>query len=118
MIRVIFSVTLLRLGILALAMIWLLWVLGKKENWLRERIRHFECGLESRGNARGVFSIRFYFLLILFLIFDMELIFLIFFFVDERYVRMFRIEIVMIFFLFGLFGFFEEWRRGALAWVW
>ena len=81
-----------------------------------EKISIYECGFSPFGDSRNKFEIRFYVVAILFMIFDLEIIFLFpwivsFYFIS--YVSFFS----MIIFLFILFiGFFYELLKGALNW--
>lgn len=89
-----------------------------KQIFGREKIRPFECGVSPKFSARLPFSIRFFLLTLVFLIFDIELV-LIFPFLSrfpgsDLVVRggiLFR-------FLFLLFvGIIHEWNQGTLDWA-
>ncbi len=83
----------------------------------------FECGFSEFENARGRFDIRFYLVAILFLIFDLEVSFMIPWGIIIRKDAITNIEIswtafisMMIFLLVLLVGFIYEWKKGALDW--
>lgn len=86
-------------------------------NWKKES--PFECGMPPVGDARRRFSVRFYLVAILFLLFDVETIF---FFPFALVFREFLAVNTAIVWSMGLFlgllliGFFYEWRKGALEW--
>lgn len=83
----------------------------------REDASPFECGFDPKDKARLPFSIRFYFILILFLIFDIELGFVLHYpLVKRNYYRTVLIVFGIVIFIITL-GLFEEWRRGLIAWV-
>ena len=48
-----------------------------KETYQKNKLKSYECGFEAFGDARGKFDIRFYLVAILFVIFDLEVAFLI-----------------------------------------
>lgn len=76
----------------------------------------FECGFSEFEYSRASFSIRFFFLLLLFILFDVELTLLLqlpFLVCLSRYSNI----IGLIFFLVILIlATFEEWRRGLFGW--
>ena len=76
----------------------------------------FECGNPSSGSAWGRFSVRFYLTAILFLIFDVEVIFLYPWAVELRHLGMFGFVEALIFIVILLVGLLYAWQRGALDW--
>lgn len=76
----------------------------------------FECGNEPSGSAWGRFSVKFYLTAILFIIFDVEVVFMYPWAVMFRKLGWFGFN-AMAFFIFVLaFGLLYEWRKGALEW--
>lgn len=85
-----------------------------------EKQSSYECGFEPFGDARITFDIHFYVIGILFLIFDLELVFLfpwLFSFYENSEVIIANFASTMIFLLFLGLGFIYEWCRGGLVWV-
>jgi NADH:ubiquinone oxidoreductase subunit 3 (subunit A) len=81
-----------------------------------EKLSAYECGFEPMMSSRTRFDISFVFVAILFLIFDIELIFLIPWVLYIGKIS-FGGYCVMLFFLFLImFGFLIEWTRGLLDW--
>jgi NADH-quinone oxidoreductase subunit A len=81
-----------------------------------EKVSAYECGFNPFGDARQKFEVRFYLVAILFIIFDLELLFLFPWIVSINSIFFVGIW-VMIFFLFLLtIGFIYEWHEGALDW--
>ncbi len=81
----------------------------------------YECGVEPVGNARERFSVKFYLVAILFILFDIEVVFMypwaVTFkdFIAEG--KGFYVAIMMgIFFVLLTVGLIYEWRKGALNW--
>ena len=88
------------------------------------KLESFECGIEPQGNARVPFSIKYFLVAILFVLFDVEVIFMYpwaVLFKEERLINgisgafTWLIEMV-IFIAFLLVGFFYIIKRGALKW--
>ena len=76
----------------------------------------FECGIESQGNARIPFSIKYFLVAILFVLFDVEVIFMYPWAVNFRELGMLGFIEMMTFIGFFLIGFFYIIKKGALKW--
>jgi NADH-quinone oxidoreductase subunit A len=76
----------------------------------------FECGNPPSGSAWGRFSVRFYLTAILFLLFDVEVIFLYPWAVNLRMLGMFGFIEALIFISILVVGLVYAWGRGALDW--
>jgi len=76
----------------------------------------FECGNPPSGSAWGRFSVRFYLTAILFLVFDVEIVFLYPWAVELRGLGMLGLAEVSVFILILGVGLVYAWRRGALDW--
>jgi NADH-quinone oxidoreductase subunit A len=81
-----------------------------------EKLSPYECGFEAFEDARMKFDVRFYLVAILFIIFDLELAFLIPWAVVWREVGMVGIAAVSVFLFLLVVGFAYEWKKGALEW--
>lgn len=103
----------------ASAMIGFSFLLGKK---VRNRVKDqpYESGIEATGDARGSFSVKFYLVGMLFILFDIEAIFLypwVVVFKDlNRQQKMFPFLEMLVFVVFVLCGFFYIWKMGVLDW--
>lgn len=78
--------------------------------------RPFECGFDPKDSARTSFSIRFFLIAVIFLIFDIEVVLLIPFVISLQtnitcYVAGFSFIMVL------LIGLYHEWRLGVLRWI-
>nr|YP_010831217.1 NADH dehydrogenase subunit 3 [Elysia viridis]WFF64241.1 NADH dehydrogenase subunit 3 [Elysia viridis] len=88
------------------------------ESGLEEKMTPFECGFDPLSKMRTPFSTRFFLLVVLFLIFDVEVALL--FPVLSAFTSSSSIMILVIvlaFIAILLFGMFHEWNEGALDWV-
>jgi len=76
----------------------------------------FECGNPPSGPARGRFSVKFYLTAILFIVFDVEVVFLYPWAVVFRPLGMFGFVEMAVFVAVLALGFVYVWRKGALEW--
>ena len=93
-------------------------ILRKKKYLDREKLSSFECGFISISSSRLPFSIHFYLIGILFLIFDVEIIFLFSFLVllDNLLIKEWIYLSLLIFFILYL-GLEYEKSEGSLKWI-
>jgi len=76
----------------------------------------FECGIEQQGNARIPFSIKYFLVAILFVLFDVEVIFMYPWAVNFRELHLRGFIEMGLFIAFFLVGFYYIIKRGALKW--
>jgi NADH-quinone oxidoreductase subunit A len=76
----------------------------------------FECGIESKGNARAPFNIKYFLVAILFVLFDVEVIFMYPWAVNFREFGMQGFLEMLAFIGILLVGFFYIIKKGALKW--
>jgi NADH-quinone oxidoreductase subunit A len=90
-------------------------VLGKK---VRNRIKDtpYECGITPTGSARERFSVKFYLVAMVFILFDIEAIFLYPWAVVYRQLKIFGFFEMLLFIVLVLAGFFYIWKKGVLDW--
>jgi NADH-quinone oxidoreductase subunit A len=91
-------------------------VLGKR---VRNRVKDipYESGITPTGDARHRFSVKFYLVAMLFILFDIEAIFLYPWVVVYRELKMFAFVEMLVFVILILSGFFYIWKKGALDWA-
>lgn len=96
-------------------MIGLSALLGRK---VRDPIKSspYESGMKPVGNARERFSVKFYLVGMVFILFDIESIFLYPWAVIYRQLRLFAFFEMLVFILLVLCGFFYIWKKGVLNW--
>lgn len=80
------------------------------------KLETFECGIESKENARVPFSIKYFLIAILFVLFDVEVIFMYPWAVNFKELAMTGFVEMLIFLGLFLLGFFYIIKKGALNW--
>ncbi len=89
----------------------------------RKRIRtlhkdeNFECGIDIKGNARFPFSVKYFLIAILFVLFDVEIIFFYPWAVNFKEMDWSGLWEMLIYMFFLLFGFFYIYKKGAFDWI-
>ena len=81
-----------------------------------EKLENFECGIESQGNARMPFSIKYFLTAILFVLFDVEVIFFYPYAVNFKELGWKGFFEIVLFVTFFLVGFIYIIKKGALKW--
>ena len=77
---------------------------------------NFECGIDAQGNARFPVSIRYFMTAILFVLFDVEVIFFYPYAVNFYELKLEGLLAVIMFVGFFLTGFYYIYKKGALEW--
>lgn len=83
-----------------------------------EKISAYECGFAPSGDARNKIEIKFYLTAILFIVFDVEVVFLFPWVLTFSHFSsdVFSFWIMMFFFIILLVGYIYEWLTGAMDW--
>ncbi|YP_010042637.1 NADH dehydrogenase subunit 3 (mitochondrion) [Aphidius gifuensis] len=103
---------------ISMILIFINYLLSKKENQDREKISSFECGFDVLSSSRLPFSIHFFMIAILFLVFDVEVVFLIPLINSFIYLNLFEwIYMSLIILLILYWGLEFEKFEGSLKWV-
>lgn len=89
--------------------------LGPKRH-SKNKDKNFECGIESIGNARIPFSVKYFLVAILFVLFDVEVIFLYPWAINFRVLGVEGMIKMVIFMMLLLVGFFYIVKKKALEW--
>jgi NADH-quinone oxidoreductase subunit A len=102
-------------AVIAAALITLSAVLGKRT---RSPLKDtpYESGMAPVGSARERFSVKFYLVGMIFILFDIEAVFLYPWAVVFRELKLYGFVLMAIFIELILGGFFYVWRKGALDW--
>ena len=85
----------------------------------KAKLMPYECGLDPIGNARKRFSVKFFIIAMLFIVFDVELVFLYPWAIVFKHFNQFKAFIFMemvVFIGILLVGFIYVWKKGALEW--
>jgi NADH-quinone oxidoreductase subunit A len=102
-------------AVVASAIVTLSWILGKRRP-TRAKLSPYECGMIPVGDARERFSVKFYLVAMLFILFDVEAVFLYPWAVILRDLKMFGFWEMMVYIAIVLVGFFYVWKKGVLDW--
>ena len=109
---------LLLLGVIALlagGMLALSSLLGQHRP-TRQKLAPYECGVQPIGDARQRFSVKFYLVAMVFILFDVEVVFLYPWAVIYRELKWFGFVEMLLFLLLVLAGFVYLWKKGVLDW--
>nr|YP_009159315.1 NADH dehydrogenase subunit 3 [Parochlus steinenii]AKP94959.1 NADH dehydrogenase subunit 3 [Parochlus steinenii] len=91
--------------------------LSKKTTTDREKSSPFECGFDPMNSSRLPFSIRFFMIAIIFLIFDVEIALILPMVMTMKSSNLMIWTSTSLFFIFILLaGLYHEWNQGALNW--
>lgn len=90
-------------------------LLGPKRK-TKIKLESFECGIEPVGTSRTPFNIKYFLVAILFVLFDVEVIFMYPYAVNLRELKMEGLISMLLFVSFLLLGFFYIKKKGALTW--
>jgi NADH-quinone oxidoreductase subunit A len=101
---------------LAVALVAAGMLLGKRVK-NRAKDMPYECGIAPVGNALHRFSVKFYLVAMLFLVFDIEAVFLYPWAVVYRELKLFGFFEMLLFIALVLAGFFYIWKKGVLDWA-
>ncbi|HEY4354322.1 MAG TPA: NADH-quinone oxidoreductase subunit A [Acidobacteriaceae bacterium] len=88
----------------------------------RTKLGAYECGMDPVGDARGRFSVRFYMVAMLFILFDVEAVFMLPWAVIYRTLvrmpgmRFFGFWEMVVYLGFVAVGLFYVWKKGVLNW--
>lgn len=89
----------------------------RPDNPFKEKLMPYECGIDPEGDARERYSIRYYIIAILFVVFDVETIFLFPWAVLYRKLALFGFIEMLVFIFILVIGFIYVWKKGALEWA-
>jgi NADH-quinone oxidoreductase subunit A len=82
-----------------------------------EKVIPYECGITPESNARGRYTVRFYVIAILYVIFDVETVFLYPWAVQYQVLGLFGLVEMLVFLGILIVGYVWIWKRGALEWI-
>ena len=83
----------------------------------RVKLQPYECGIEPATDARDRYSVRYYLVAMLFVIFDVETVFMFPWAVIMDELALFGLIEMLVFLLILVVGYVYAWRKGALDWT-
>jgi NADH-quinone oxidoreductase subunit A len=87
------------------------------QKYNKVKLEPYECGIEPVTGARDRYSIRYYLVAMLFVIFDVETVFMFPWAVIFDHLGLFGLIEMMVFIFILLVGFVYAWKKGALEWA-
>jgi NADH-quinone oxidoreductase subunit A len=107
-------------GALASALVLLSWIIGQRKP-TRAKLSPYECGMTPVGDARERFSVKFYMVAMLFILFDVEAVFLYPWAIILKDLKrmgqgLFGLSEMFVYIGIVLVGYWYIWKKGALDW--
>jgi NADH-quinone oxidoreductase subunit A len=81
------------------------------------KLEAYECGIKAASDSRGRYTVRFYIIAILFVIFDVETVFLFPWAVRYQQLGWFGVAEIAVFLAILVVGYIWAYKKGALEWV-
>jgi NADH-quinone oxidoreductase subunit A len=97
------------------AIVTLSTLIGKRRP-TKAKMSAYECGMTAQGDARGRFTVKFYLVGMLFILFDVEAVFLYPWAVVLKQLKMFGFWEMLVYIGIVLVGLFYVWKKGVLDW--
>jgi len=110
-----FLIHILMAGGIATAIITLSWLIGQRKP-TRAKMSAYECGMTPVGDSRQRFSVKFYLVAMLFILFDVEAVFIYPWAIILRDLKRFGLWEMLVYIGIFLVGFFYVWKKGVLDW--
>ena len=115
-----FLIHILMAGGIASAIVLLSWLIGQRKP-TRAKMSPYECGMTPVGDSRQRFSVKFYLVAMLFILFDVEAVFSYPWAVILKKLKadgqgMFGLLEMLVYIGIFLVGFFYVWKKGVLDW--
>nr|YP_008994045.1 NADH dehydrogenase subunit 3 [Cheirotonus jansoni]AGG19632.1 NADH dehydrogenase subunit 3 [Cheirotonus jansoni] len=114
---IIFTISII-LMIIPTAMMAICMTISKKSFMDREKSSPFECGFDPKSSPRIPFSLHFFLIAVIFLIFDVEITLLIPLVLMLKITNIVNFGLIsFVFLMILLLGLYHEWKQGALNWA-
>nr|YP_002791230.1 NADH dehydrogenase subunit 3 [Aeschyntelus notatus]ABZ01975.1 NADH dehydrogenase subunit 3 [Aeschyntelus notatus] len=112
------TVTILTAMTISLILMMLCTIISKTTILDREKMSPFECGFDPKSKARMPFSLQFFLIAVLFLIFDIEIAIILPMIITLKISNIMSWSLTMtIFILVLIMGLYYEWKNGMLEWA-
>nr|ARH54383.1 NADH dehydrogenase subunit 3 [Gastrallus laevigatus] len=93
-------------------------IISKKTFKDREKSSPFECGFDPKSSPRVPFSLHFFLIAIIFIVFDIEIALLLPMIITMKMINILKYSTLYIFFITILIiGVYHEWNQGMLNWT-
>lgn len=108
--------------LMGLAMAGASWFIGRRRS-TKAKLAAYECGIPVESDARGRFSVRFYMVAMLFIVFDVEAVFMFPWAIIYRQLpkitgsRLFGFWEILVYLGFVVVGLTYIWKKGILDWA-
>ena len=89
----------------------------RPSNYDRVKMDAYECGVETEGEPRQRYSVRYYVIAVLFVVFDVETVFLFPWAVKYKMLGIYGFVEMALFLGILVLGYVYAWKKGALEWV-
>lgn len=104
-------------AIFPIATLWIAKIVRPTPVQSEEKLMPYECGITPESRARGRYTVRFFIIAILFVIFDVETVFLFPWAVQYQMLGLFGLVEMLVFLGILVVGYVWIWKRGALEWI-
>nr|YP_010835744.1 NADH dehydrogenase subunit 3 [Themus foveicollis]WFS86427.1 NADH dehydrogenase subunit 3 [Themus foveicollis] len=112
------SLLMLMIFLIMIVLVIIVNIFSKKSIIDREKSSPFECGFDPKSFSRTPFSLQFFLIAMIFLIFDIEISLIIPMVILLKISSLVNFSILIMFFLFILIlGLVHEWNQGSLSWA-
>jgi NADH-quinone oxidoreductase subunit A len=105
------------LSILFVLLLLVVWFVLRPSSPSATKMEAYECGVKAASDSRARYTVRFYIVAILFVIFDVETIFLYPWAVRYKQLGWFGVAEIAVFLIILLIGYIWAYKKGALEWV-
>ena len=102
--------------VICVALFLLTYLFSRKERSFKKTVA-YECGFDSFSDQLN-FDIHFYIVALLFLIFDVEIVFLYPWSICFYFLNTIGVFSMFLFLIIIVIGYVYEWKKGALNWTW
>jgi len=92
-------------------------ILVQSGKYNKIKLEPYECGIEPVTGARDRYSVRYYLIAMLFVIFDVETVFMFPWAVIMDKLLLFGLIEMLVFIFILVVGYYYAWQKGALEWV-
>ncbi len=102
-------------GVIATAMVALSYFIGQHK-YNKAKMSPYECGMTPVGDSRQRFSVKFYLVAMLFILFDVEAVFLYPWAIIFKDLKMFGFWEMLVYIGIVLAGYWYIWKKGVIDW--